>query len=85
MISTAPMLARLNTTQILAGNGDPEEVTIRYLVMDGISARAIEVFGHNLKIDPEVFVMHQQQSLEGCSIEHRQFFEASCNPGRAAC
>jgi CorA-like Mg2+ transporter protein len=57
-------------SQILRGAGSREEVAVRYLVMDDISARAVEVLGHSFSIDPSVFVKHLHQILEGCSVEN---------------
>ena len=56
-------------SQVLACNGAKEEVAMKYFVLDDISPRAIEVLGHNLGIDPAVFLQHLHQSLEGCPIE----------------
>lgn len=57
-------------SQILACTGAPEEVTMRYFLMDDISERAIEVLGQNLKIDASVFLKHLHQGLEGCPVEN---------------
>ncbi len=41
----------------------------RYLVMDDMSSRAIEVLGSNLGVDPRAFTKHLHQSFDGYSIE----------------
>jgi hypothetical protein len=57
-------------SQILEGTGVPEDVAVRYILMDDFSARAMEVLGQNLSIDPSVFVKHLHESLECRPVEN---------------
>lgn len=59
-------------SEILPGTGNSGEVAFKYLVMDDLSSRAIEVLGSNLSVDPRVFIKYLHQSLNGFSIETMQ-------------
>lgn len=55
--------------QVFGSPDVPEGIRMRYLVMDDISARAIEVLGHNFRLDFSVFAKHLHQGLEGRPVE----------------
>jgi Mg2+ and Co2+ transporter CorA len=57
-------------SRLLACTGSPKDVAVRYMVMDDFSARAVELLGHELRIDPSVFIQHLHQSLRDCSVEN---------------
>lgn len=56
-------------SDVLSGKANRGDASFRYLVLDDVSCRAIEVLGSNLGVDPRVFTKHLHQSLNGFSVE----------------